>query len=143
MSKPRVPAIEGWFRTEPTPALIGTRCSACKSVFFPPERTFCRNPSCMNDEFEDLPLSTTGKLWSYTTNNYQPPAPFVATTDPYEPFAVAAVELEAEKMVVLGQVPPGVSVEQLEVGMEMELVVDTLFEDEESEQIVWKWRPTA
>ena len=143
MSKPRTLAIEGWFRAEPEPALIGTRCTACQSIFFPPERTFCRNPSCMNDSFEDQPLSARGRLWSYTTNNYQPPAPFVATTDPYEPFAVAAVELEAEKMVVLGQVPASVSVEQLEVGMEMELVIDTLFEDDESTQLVWKWRPAA
>ena len=143
MSKTRTPAIEGWFTDGAEPTLTGTRCTACRSVFFPPERTFCRNPGCMNDAFEDHALSRTGRLWSYTTNNYQPPAPYVPPSEPYEPFAIAAVELEAEKMVVLGQVPAGIPLEQLEAGMEMELVVDTLFEDDENEYVVWKWRPAA
>ena len=27
--------------------------------------------------------------------------------------------------------------------MEMELVLDTLYEDDENEYVVWKWRPVA
>ena len=81
-------------------------------------------------------------MWSFTNNCYEPPAPYVAS-DPFEPYAVAAVELEREKMVVLGQVVPGVSVEDLSAGMEMELVVDTLFEDDDNEVVIWKWRPAA
>ncbi|MGE4650379.1 MAG: benzoylsuccinyl-CoA thiolase, partial [Myxococcota bacterium] len=69
------------------------------------------------------------------------PAPFVAS-DPYVPVTVAAVELEAEKMVVLGQVADA-GVEDLEVGAEMELVFSTLFEDDENEYVVWKWRKVA
>jgi uncharacterized OB-fold protein len=65
----------------------------------------------------------------------------VPTTEPYQPFAVAAVELERERMVVLGQVVDGVAVADLEVGMEMELVLATLSEDAEHEYVVWKWRP--
>jgi len=42
---------------------------------------------------------------------------------------------------VLGQVVPGVSVDDLSVGDEVELVVDTLYEDDEHEYLVWKWRP--
>jgi uncharacterized OB-fold protein len=53
---------------------------------------------------------------------------------------VAAVELEAEKMVVLGQVE-GASVEELEAGMEMQLVLGKLYEDADAEYLVWKWRP--
>ena len=89
-----------------------------------------------------MPLSRRGKLWSFTNNCYKPPAPYVAK-DPYETFAVAAVELEKEKMVVLGQVVPEVGVEDLKAGMEMELVIETLFEDDENEYMVWKWRPAA
>jgi uncharacterized OB-fold protein len=37
----------------------------------------------------------------------------------------------------------GVGVADLEVGMEMELVLDTLNEDEENEYVVYKWRPVA
>ena len=140
MSKKRTLAAPGWFTEEP-PTLLGARCTACGAVFFPPNQQFCRNPACANDAFEPAPLSRSGRLWSYTTNNYAPPAPFVAPASPFEPFAVAAVELAAEQMVVLGQVPREVSVAQLRVGMPMELLADTLFCDAENEYIVWKWRP--
>ncbi len=143
MSKTKTPAIEGWFSMDSdAPALLGTQCKSCKTYFFPKETSFCRNPSCAGSEFEEVPLSRRGKLWSFTNNCYKPPAPYVAK-DPYETFAVAAVELEKEKMVVLGQVVPEVGVEDLKAGMEMELVLDTLFEDDENEYMVWKWRPAS
>ena len=142
-AKTRTPAVEGWFRMDPDdPRLLGTRCTSCKTYFFPKETTYCRNPSCAGTEFEEVPLSRRGKLWSFTNNCYPPPAPFVAA-DPFEPYAVAAVELEEEKMVVLGQVVPGVGVDQLKAGMEMELVLGKLFEDEDNEYVVWHWRPVA
>ncbi len=53
------------------------------------------------------------------------------------------MELAAEQMVVMGQVVGGVGVDQLQVGQEVELVLDTLYEDDEHEYLVWKWRPTA
>jgi uncharacterized OB-fold protein len=57
---------------------------------------------------------------------------------PFEPYVVAAVELPDEQMVVLGQVL-GTS-EPLAVGTAVELVTDTLYEDDEREYLVWKWR---
>lgn len=142
MAKQRIPAVEGWFRDGDDPALLGSRCTACGAVFFPRESFYCRNPACAGTEFEEVALSRRGRLWSFTNNCYPPPPPYVST-EPFEPYAVAAVELEAEKMVVLGQVVPGVGPEDLEAGMEMELVVDTLYEDAEHEYTVWKWRPAA
>jgi uncharacterized OB-fold protein len=69
----------------------------------------------------------------------------VPTSDPFEPFAIVAVHLAAEKIVVLGQVVPGVSVDDLKIGMEVELVIDTLFTevagDVATDQVIWKWRP--
>lgn len=143
MSKTEAPAIEGWFTMDrERPHLLGTRCKSCQNVFFPKETSYCRNPACNGTEFDEIELSRTGRLWSFTNNCYAPPEPFVAD-DPFEPYAIAAVELEAEKMVVMGQVTAGVSVEELEAGMEMELVLETLFEDDDNEFLVWKWRPTA
>jgi hypothetical protein len=109
---------------------------------------FCPNPACTGSEFDEVPLSTRGRVWSYTDARYKPPPPYVATSDPFEPFAIVAVELEAEKIVVLGQVVPGVRVDDLSIGMEVELVIDTLFteaaEDGASvDQVVWKWSPVA
>jgi uncharacterized OB-fold protein len=142
-AKTRVPAVEGWFTMDPQdPRLLGTRCSSCKTYFFPKETVSCRNPRCASSELNEVPLSRRGRLWSFTNNCYPPPSPYVAP-DPFEPYAIAAVELEAEKMVVLGQVVPGVGVEGLEAGMEMELVLDSLYDDEENEYVIWKWRPAA
>jgi hypothetical protein len=44
-------------------------------------------------------------------------------------------------MVVLGQMVRGVDVSDLRAGQTVELVVDILFEDDEHEYLVWKWRP--
>ena len=138
-TKTRVPAVEGWFTLEP-PALLGSRCDTCGTFAFPKETFFCRNPECGGTTFSEVPLSTRGKVWSFTDARYQPPPPYVAA-DPYEPFAIAAVELAAEKMVVMGQVVGDVGVDQLTIGMDVELVVDTLFEDDDNAYLVWKWRP--
>ncbi len=43
----------------------------------------------------------------------------------------------------MGQVVPGVDVTDLSVGDQVELVLDTLYEDDEHEYVVWKWRPTG
>jgi uncharacterized OB-fold protein len=141
VAKTPVAAVEGWFTLDrSSPALLGSRCVGCGTFAFPAERHFCANPGCESGEFETVELSRTGRIWSYTDARYQPPPPYVAA-DPYVPFALAAVELEAERMVVMGQVVAGVSVDDLSVGQEVALVLDTLYEDDDHEYLVWKWRP--
>jgi uncharacterized OB-fold protein len=141
--KTRVSALESWFDANPErPRLIGSRCRSCRSYFFPKEAFACRNPDCGATEIEDVPLSATGTLWSYTDNHYQPPAPYVSP-DPFVPYAIAAVELADERMVVLGQIASGVAVTDLTVGMRMKLVAETLYEDDAKEYVVWKWAPAA
>jgi uncharacterized OB-fold protein len=140
-AKPQLPAVEGWFTTgKGEPRLLGSRCCSCGTFFFPKLRSFCANPACDGTRAEEVPLSRTGTLWSYTENRYPPPPPYMAS-DPFEPYVVAAVELDVERIVVLGQVVPGVGVEDLRVGKQMELVVGPLFEDQQHEYLVWKWRP--
>lgn len=143
----QIPAIDGWFTTgddSDPPRLLGHRCAACATYAFPFAPLACPNPACRSTEFATVPLSRTGTIWSYTDARYQPPAPYVAA-EPYEPFCIAAVELTAEGLVVLGQVVAGVTVDQLAVGMEVELVVDTLDVDEEAgeERLIWKWLPVG
>ena len=139
-----MPAVEGWFTLDDgEPALLGTRCTTCGTVFFPREERSCRNPECDGAELTEVRLSNRGRVWSYTNTCYQPPAPYMPRTDPFEPFTLAAVELPDEQLVVLGQVVDGVGVDDLSVGTEVELVLDTLFEDDETETVVWKWRPLS
>ena len=140
-AKTKAPAVEGWFTMDPAaPALLGTRCTTCGTYFFPRESRFCRNPACDGTEFEEVPLSRRGKVWSFTDNRYQPPPPYMSH-DPFEPYAIAAVELAEEKMVVLGQLAGGASVDDLRVGQEVELVLEILYEDDENAFVVWKWQP--
>ena len=138
--KTRVPAVDGWFTTGDEPTLLASRCGECGTYVFPPGPTWCPNPACSSTAFDEVCLSRRGRVWSYTDARYQPPAPYRAC-DPHEPFAIAAVELVAEKLVVIGQVVGGVSCDDLAVGDEVELVVDTLFEDDGHEYLVWKWKP--
>lgn len=141
--KPITAAIDGWYTMDSdTPHLIGAQCDSCGTYYFPKMLKYCKNPACEGTEFSEVELSRTGKVWSYTNAGYQPPEPFVAK-DPFEPFAIAAVELEKEQMIVLGQVVEGVGVDQLKVGQDMELVLETLHEDDESNKVVWKWKPVA
>jgi uncharacterized OB-fold protein len=121
---------------------VGSRCTECGTYAFPAEASACRNPDCASGSFETVELSRHGRIWSYTNACYQPPPPYVAA-DPFVPFCLAAVELAAEKLVVMGQVVGGVTVEDLEVGGEVELVVDTLYAEEGCDYLVWKWRPTG
>lgn len=135
-------AVEGWFTLDDAaPALLGTRCRGCATYAFPPAATRCANPRCASETFDQVRLSTRGRIWSYTDARYQPPPPYVPVTDPYRPFAIAAVELAAEKLVVMGQLVAGVGVAELSVGQPVELVLDTLFSDDEHDYLVWKWRP--
>lgn len=136
----RTPALgaEGWFTDETDeggPALLGRRCTACGTVLFPPTAFTCPNPRCAGGELTEHRLSSTGTVWSYTDARYPPPAPYVVTTDPYEPFVLAAVELEDDGIVVLGQMVAGTAITDLHVGARVRLVIDTLFDD----QSIWKW----
>jgi uncharacterized OB-fold protein len=133
------PAVEGWFTIGDEPALVGTRCRACGTVFFPRETAFCRNPRCNSTDLDETELSRRGLVWSYTDARYQPPPPYVPRSDPYEPFALAAVELEDEGLVVLGQVADGYGVDDLRIGTPVELVVEPL----DDSSLIWRWKPVA
>ena len=141
----RVPAIDGWF-TAPTdgsnPQLIGARCGGCGTYLFPPRGGSCPNPHCSSDDLQPAEMSSRGTVWSYTTNCYAPPAPFVAP-EPFEPYALVAVEMEAEGIIVLGQAADGVGVEDLKVGMPMQLDLGVLYRDDDHEYLMYTWAPAA
>jgi uncharacterized OB-fold protein len=143
------PVIDGWFTTGEEPHLLASRCTTCSNVVFPPVSSdagaaafYCRNPACDGEEHETVELSRRGTVWSYTDAQYQPPAPYIPQADPFEPFALAAVELP-EGIVVLGQVAEGFGVGDLEVGAEVEVVVETLNTDESGERTIYRWRPLS
>jgi uncharacterized OB-fold protein len=138
----REPAIEGWFATDASgrPHLIGSQCPQCGTYVFPPRAAHCPNPACDGERLAAVALSRRGTLWSYTENRYAPPPPYPAP-DPFEPFAIAAVELAQEGLIVLGKVVDGTLAADLTIGMDMELTTTPLFTDGDGvERMVYAWR---
>jgi hypothetical protein len=141
-TKTRVPAKDGWFTMDAeAPTLLGRRGIETGSYFFPPTLAFSRNPAAPGEELEEVALSRTGRVWSWTTNRYQPPEPYVSP-DPFVPYTVVAVELVEEQMVVLGPLDPASDADALAVGQEVEVALTTLYEDEDHEYVIWSWRQT-
>lgn len=138
----QVAAVEGLFDwPSKDPRLIASICETCGSVSFP-SSTYCNNPNCNHGTVKDVRLSKTGKLYSYTIQHYAPPPPYVKP-DPFKPFAIGLVELP-EKIRVVGMIT-GCDVEDVKVGMDVELIVEKIYEakgnDEICEVMSWKWRP--
>ena len=149
MARTRVPVVEGWFAMPPDDVPIRRRVGATDYPLIggaapaAARASSRRSGSCPAPRFADGARggpAADRTLWSYT-GEVPAARAAVPATDPYEPVCLAAVELERERMVVLGQVVAGVTVDDLRVGMEMELVLDTLNVDDEHEYVVWKWRP--
>jgi uncharacterized OB-fold protein len=138
----QVPVIDGWFTWPPAPEphLIGTRCTSCGDYFFPTVDA-CRNPRCMSTDLEEVKLSRKGKLYTYSINHFQAPPPYVPP-DPFVPYATGVIELEKEQMKVHGQISQNTDFESLRIGMEMEVVLETLYTDEQGNNVTsWRFKP--
>src|SRR5439155_20069205 len=83
VTKPAVPAVAGWFTTDDEPVLLGSRCDTCGVVSFPPRSSGCPDPRCRGTELSTHALARTGRVWSFTDAQYQPPPPYVSPSDPY------------------------------------------------------------
>jgi uncharacterized protein len=138
-AKKQVPIIEGLF-TWPSdkPQLIASRCKKCGTVTFP-KAAFCANPNCQKarENVEQVKLSNRGKLWTWTIQQYVPPAPF--KKEPFQPYAIGMVDTE-EGLRVLGILT---SNDNLKIGMTLEMTTGKLYEDAEKEYITWMWKPVG
>lgn len=63
------PVADGLFSTDPA-ALIGGRCTSCGAQSFP-RRAWC--PECQRTTIEDIALSTTGRVYTFTIVHMVPP----------------------------------------------------------------------
>jgi len=123
------PIREGLFTEKIDGNLVGFRCKTCNHVL-PPLTTTCLY--CYGEDLERLALSRRGKLYSYTIV-YQPHKQFKV------PFALGYIEL-----------PEGVRIfsplkeregKPFKVGMDMELVVEKLWDEGENEVIGPRFQP--
>lgn len=130
----QVPVEEGlisWAAGEPR--LIASRCRACGTHSFPKSYS-CPNPECDAKDVEEVLLSNRGKLASYTIQHYAPP---IFKMEPFRPFAIGLVELP-EEINVLAMLT---TTENIEIGMDLEMVVRPLYTEGDHDVVTWMFKP--
>jgi len=139
--KKKVPVKEGLW-TNPTtsddkPQLIGSQCTNCGEAFFPKrENWMCSN--CQSPNLKEIKLSPRGKVYSYTVVMQRPPVYFKAEV----PYAIGFVELpEGIRVETLFT---GCNLEDLKVGMEVEMLIDKLHDEEDGTEVYcYKFKPAV
>ena len=96
--------------------VMGTRCKGCGLTFFPP-RADCYK--CLASDMDWFEVSGTGKLVSFSKLEFAP----VGFGDDL-PYAIALLDYGDYK--VFGRIASDLSEEEVQVGMEMKTVVNTL-----------------
>jgi uncharacterized OB-fold protein len=139
MTANRVAVAEGLFAETPAgPRLLGSRCAACGTPYFP-RTAVCHNPGCRESRIEDAAFGPRGRIWSCAIQDYPPPAP-ARFDEPYTPYAMGVIDL-ADGLRVLGRIStddPG----SVRVDADVELVIEPLCHDGDGNEIVtWKFRP--
>jgi len=136
-----VPVVDGLFTwPSKSPRLLGTRCISCGSYYFP-QKISCNNPDCKEKKVEQVSLGPRGKLYSYTIQYYPPPPPF-RFNEPFIPYGIGLVEL-AEGIRVAGILTTN-NLNEIKIGMELELVVENFYHDDEGNEFVtYKFRPIS
>jgi uncharacterized OB-fold protein len=116
---------------EEGPYLVGGKCGSCQAVFFP-KQSIC--PRCTGQSIEEVPLSRKGKLYTYTEVYQKPP-----DYDGPVPYIIGRVLL-AEGVFVLTHLKAGK--EDLKINMDMELVVESIYQDENGKGLTgYKFKP--
>lgn len=126
----KVPIREGIFTMgHDGTALLGCKCKSCGQAYFPKVH-FCLN--CYQEELEDVILSRTGELYSYTVVH-------MSSSHFEAPYAVGYVDLPDNVRIlapleVLDNKP-------FKVGMQVELRVVTLWRKEGKEIVGYRFSP--
>lgn len=118
--------------------LTGQRCATCGAVNFPP-KAVCRY--CLaGTEFEDIPLSGKGVIYSYTViaGGGAPPE-FAAEAHCRGGYPVVLVELEEGPRIIAQLVNP--PEEGIYIGMKVEAVFRRIYEEEGIVRYGFKFRP--
>ncbi|MEW6440529.1 MAG: OB-fold domain-containing protein [bacterium] len=136
--KKRIPVREGLWAESASgarPRLIGSRCRSCAELFFPrKEIGLCGH--CQSGELEEVELSTSGKIYSYTIVTQRPPVYYKGEV----PYALGFVELP--EGIRIETLFTGWDADALRVGMDAEMVIEKLHEDENGNEVTaYKFRP--
>ena len=136
--KKKIPVKDGLWTSGEKPQLVGSQCNQCGEVFFPTrEGVLCSN--CQSGNFQEVKLGRSGKIYSYTVVMQRPPVYYKAAEVPY---AIGFVELpEGIRVETLFT---GCKPEDLKVGMEVEMLIDKLHDEEDGTEVYcYKFKPAA
>ncbi|MEX5631587.1 Zn-ribbon domain-containing OB-fold protein [Parafrankia sp. FMc2] len=128
---PFAPEVFTW--PAESPQLIGARCGSCAAVTFPAQDA-C--PRCGKLEMARHLLPREGTLWTWTTQEFLPKAPYASgeTPETFRPFAVGLVQL-GDDVRVEGRLTVS-DPEQISFGMGLELVIYPFRTDEDGTQVM-------
>lgn len=121
------------------PQLIGARCDSCAAVTFPYQSS-C--PRCGDPAMDRHLLPRTGTLWTFTTQEFLPKAPYAGgeTIETFRPYGVGLVQL-GDEVRVEGRLTVSDPAE-LHIGMEVRLVVVPFRTDDDgTEVMVYAFEP--
>jgi uncharacterized OB-fold protein len=139
---PRVPIEAGFFtipddpdQADASPMLLGSRCPACGEHFFP-RRFVCAQ--CLHEGCEDVELGPTGRLWTWTYVHVPLFAKKNAKVDAYGVGQVDLPEGPRIQAILVG------GPDDFEIGMELELDLETLSTDADGNDVViYRFKPAA
>ena len=138
LPKKEMPVSENLWKVQDNEVqLMGSICAECKEVYFPQkEIQICSN--CQSDKISAIDLGNEGFIYSYTVVHQMPAGGFYKGT---VPFIYAIVEMPAGVHVQTHII--NIDPENIEIGKKVKAVTDTLFEDEETKTITYKFEPIA
>lgn len=134
----RVPVEPGYFTVPENPGasprLLGSRCPTCGEQFFP-RRHVCA--ACLAVGCEDVELGPRGRLWTWTYVHVPLFAKKDRRVDAYGVGQVDLPEGPRVQTILLG------GRDDFEIGMELELDLETLRIDERTgdEVVIFRFRP--
>jgi uncharacterized OB-fold protein len=134
---------EGLFRVDGDRAvLFASRRRSSGVVKFPAERPelFDGDPDIQGD-IEAIELSTTGTLYTYTTQQFPPPLPYKGIRDPkvFRPYVVGFVELA--EGVLVESLFVGAPADQQRIGQPLVSTTTTLETAEGQSLLTFAFRP--
>lgn len=117
----------------PDPRLLGSECQDCGVVTFPATAS-C--PSCCASKVSPRRLAASGRLWTWTTQEFPPKPPYAVTrgAEGFVPFKLGYVELPGEVIVESRIVTP--EHQELTIGMPMRLTFEPLFTDAAGVEVI-------
>lgn len=136
---PRVPIEDGFFTIpddpDESPRLLGSRCPACSEVFFP-RRMVCAQ--CLHEGCEDLLLGPLGRLYTWTYVHVPLFAKKDGSVGAYGVGQVDLAEGPRVQAILVGER------DDFSIGMELELDLETLREEDDGTQVViFRFKPVA